>query len=115
VKHCKSCRSALTWINRLQAACTAAAALAAPIGLWTLLQKALLSSAAAAASGAAAGSAAAGAAAGLSSAAAAAGGMSLWLGWPMLALAAAALLARHKLRAFSTKFTFTDYVHAAVA
>jgi hypothetical protein len=107
VKHCKSCRGAVAWIERLQAACTAVAALAAPIGAWTLLQKALLASAAAAADGAAA--------AGLGGAAAAAGAMSLWLGWPMVALAVAALLARAKLREFNRRFHYTDYVHAAVA
>lgn len=102
------------WIERLRAACAAAAAVAAPIGVWSLAQSAL--------AGAPLGPlpplvAKAAAAVGLGTGAGAAAGVQqgAWvLGWPMLMLAAAALLARRKLQDLWVRFHFKDYVHADV-
>ncbi|KAI8463754.1 MAG: hypothetical protein J3K34DRAFT_136285 [Monoraphidium minutum] len=107
VKSCKSCRRAVAWIERLSAACGALAAVAAPVGAWSLLTAALsgggllpfLKTGAAAAG---AGQAAAGQQAAIA------------LGWPMLLLAAGALFARHKLQGLWRRFHFMDYVHANV-
>ncbi|GBF90562.1 hypothetical protein Rsub_03134 [Raphidocelis subcapitata] len=97
-RHCKSCRRAVTWIERLRAACTAAAAVAAPVGAF-----ALLAAAAGAWPGAGAGAAGAGG-----------WGPAAPLGLACLALAAAALLARRALQRLWSRFHFTDYVHADV-
>jgi len=101
----------VTWVQRLQAACTAIAAVAAPIGVYTVLQKAILAAAAQAAAAAALLGGAAKAVGG--AVGAGAGG---WvLGWPMVVLAALALYARYKLAGLLQRFYFLDYVHANVA
>ena len=115
VKGCKSCRAALRWTERLAAAAGAVAAVAAPVGVLALLLRA--AAAAAASSGAAAAAATKAAAAAAKAAAPEAATNSLataLLGWPMLVIAALALLARRRLLDLRRRFYFTDYVHAAV-